>query len=241
MAGRATSAYMTDMSALTIKICGLSTPATLEAALDAGADMVGFVFFPPSPRHIESARARELSVIAGSRALKVALSVDAADDYLDEIVATLKPDLLQLHGRETPERVAQLRTRFGLPVMKALGVSTEADFAPLQAYEEVADHLLFDAKPPKDATRPGGNGHAFDWSLLTNRAFHRPWMLSGGLNCETIETAILATRPPGIDVSSGVESSPGVKDSALIEAFVARARAAEATLAEPLGSARESA
>ena len=232
---------MTFMSApLTIKICGLSTPSTLETALDAGADMVGFVFFPPSPRHIESALARDLAAIVGSRALKVALSVDASDDYLDEVAAALKPDILQLHGRETPQRVAQLRARFGLPVMKALGVSTEADFAPLGAYEEVADHMLFDAKPPKDATRPGGNGHAFDWSLLTDRAFHRPWMLSGGLNCDTIASAIAATRPPGIDVSSGVESSPGVKDSALIEAFVARARAAAADLT-PLGSARESA
>ena len=234
---------------LIIKICGLSTPATLETALDAGADMVGFVFFPPSPRHIEGARARELAAITGSRALKVALSVDASDDYLDEVVAALKPDLLQLHGRETPERVAQIRARFGLPVMKVLGVSVEADFAPLQAYEDAADRILFDAKPPKDATRPGGNGHAFDWSLLTGRAFQRPWMLSGGLNCETVAGAIAATRPPGIDVSSGVESQPGVKDSALIEAFVARARAAEAALlaplvtplAAPLGSARESA
>ena len=232
---------MTFMSApLTIKICGLSTPSTLETALDAGADMVGFVFFPPSPRHIESALARDLAAIVGSRALKVALSVDASDDYLDEVAAALKPDILQLHGRETPQRVAQLRARFGLPVMKALGVSTEADFAPLGAYEEVADHMLFDAKPPNDATRPGGNGHAFDWSLLTDRAFRRPWMLSGGLNCDTIASAIAATRPPGIDVSSGVESSPGVKDSALIEAFVARARAAAADLT-PLGSARESA
>ncbi len=233
---------MTDMSApLTIKICGLSTPATLETALDAGVEMVGFVFFPPSPRHIETSSARALCAIAGARALKVALSVDATDDYLDEVVAALKPDILQLHGRETPQRVAQLRARFGLPVMKALGVSVEADFAALSVYEEVADQMLFDAKPPKDATRPGGNGHAFDWSLLANRDFHRPWMLSGGLNCETVEAAIMATRPPGIDVSSGVESSPGVKDSALIETFMARARAAEARLAAPLGSMRESA
>ncbi len=202
--------------------------------------MVGFVFFPPSPRHIESALARDLASIAGSRALKVALSVDASDDYLDEVMAALQPDILQLHGRETPQRVAQIRARFGLPVMKALGVSVEADFAPLGAYEEVADRILLDAKPPKDATRPGGNGHAFDWSLLTDRGFHRPWMLSGGLTCDTVASAVAATRPPGIDVSSGVESSPGVKDSALIAAFVARARAAAAGLT-PLGSARESA
>ena len=202
--------------------------------------MVGFVFFPPSPRHIESALARDLAAIAGSRALKVALSVDASDDDLDEVMAALQPDILQLHGRETPQRVAQIRARFGLPVMKALGVSVEADFAPLGAYEEVADRILLDAKPPKDATRPGGNGHAFDWSLLTDRAFHRPWMLSGGLTCDTVASAVAATRPPGIDVSSGVESSPGVKDSALIAAFIARARASAAGLT-PLGSVRESA
>ena len=229
---------MSSMSAsLTIKICGLSTPATLEAALDAGADMVGFVFFPPSPRHIDFARARELAALTGSRALKVALSVDAQDDFLEQAVAALKPDILQLHGRETPERVAQLRRRFGLPVMKALGVSTEADFAPLGPLEAVADRILFDAKPPKDATRPGGNGHAFDWSLLSSRLLQKPWMLSGGLNSHSVEAAIAATRPPGIDVSSGVESGPGIKDPALIEAFMARARAAQAAL----GSARESA
>ena len=222
---------MSPMSAsLTIKLCGLSTAATLEAALDCGADMVGFVFFPPSPRHIGFARARDLAGITGSRALKVALSVDADDAFLDEIVAALAPDILQLHGRETPERVAAIRARHGLPVMKALGVSEEADFAPLSAYEAVADRILFDAKPPKDATRPGGNGHAFDWSLLGSRAIQRPWMLSGGLNGKTIEAAIAATRPPGIDVSSGVESAPGVKDPALIEAFMARARAAQAAL-----------
>lgn len=222
---------MTRMSAsLTIKICGLSTPATLSAALDCGADMVGFVFFPPSPRHIGFAQARDLAAITGSRALKVALSVDADDVYLDEVVAALSPDLLQLHGRETPGRVAAIRARYGLPVMKALGVSTQADFAPLSAFEEVADRILFDAKPPKDATRPGGNGHAFDWSLLRARAFHKPWMLSGGLNCESVAAAIAATRPPGIDVSSGVETAPGMKDPALIEAFMARARAAQAAL-----------
>ena len=222
---------MSPMSAsLTIKICGLSTPATLEAALDAGADMVGFVFFPPSPRHIDLARARELADTTGARALKVALSVDADDAYLDEVVAALAPDILQLHGRETPARVAAIRARYGLPVMKALGVSAQADFVALAAYEAVADRILFDAKPPRDATRPGGNGHAFDWSLLGSRTFQKPWMLSGGLNCESVATAVAATRPPGIDVSSGVESSPGVKDPALIEAFMARARAAQAGL-----------
>ncbi len=229
---------MSPMSAsLTIKICGLSTPATLEAALDAGADMVGFVFFPPSPRHIDLARARELAAVTGARALKVALSVDADDAYLDEVVAALAPDILQLHGRETPARTAEIRARYDRPVMKALGVSTQADFAVLAAYEAVADRILFDAKPPKGATRPGGNGHAFDWALLGARTFQRPWMLSGGLNGESVATAIAATRPPGIDVSSGVESSPGVKDPALIEAFMARARAAQAAL----GSARKSA
>ena len=229
---------MVPMSAsLTIKICGLSTPATLEAALDGGADMVGFVFFAPSPRHVGFAQARELAAVTDARALKVALSVDADDAYLDELVAALAPDILQLHGRETPARVAAIKARFGLPVMKALGVSTEADFAPLAAYEAVADRILFDAKPPKDATRPGGNGHAFDWTLLGARAFQKPWMLSGGLDGSSVSAAIAATRPPGIDVSSGVESAPGIKDAALIKAFMTRARAAQAAL----GSARKTA
>ena len=220
-----------------IKICGLSTPATLEAALDCGADMVGFVFFPPSPRNINPEQARQLSEIGGKRAQTVALVVDANDSFLEAAIAALKPSLIQLHGKETPERVAAIRARFGLPVMKALGISTAEDFEKVGAYEEVCDRLLFDAKPPKDATRPGGNGLAFDWGLLRGRQFRRPWMLSGGLTVDTVEEAIRATQAPGIDVSSGVESAPGVKDIALIETFMARARAASKPLGSPLKSA----
>ena len=220
-----------------IKICGLSTPATLEAALDCGADMVGFVFFPPSPRNINPEQAHQLSEIAGKRAQTVALVVDADDAFLEAAIAALKPSLIQLHGKETPERVAAIRARFGLPVMKALGISTAEDFEKVGAYEEVCDRLLFDAKPPKDATRPGGNGLAFDWGLLRGRQFRKPWMLSGGLTVDTVEEAIRATQAPGIDVSSGVESAPGVKDIALIETFMARARAASKPLGSPLKSA----
>jgi phosphoribosylanthranilate isomerase len=240
MAGQPMNAYMGGMNfPLIIKICGLSTPATLEAALGAGADMVGFVFFPPSPRNIAPEAAIDLSRQVGARALKVALSVNADDLLLDAIVAALKPDLLQLHGRETPERVAAIRARFGLPVMKAIGVSTAGDFATVPTYESVCDRLLFDAKPPKDATRPGGNGAAFDWGLLRGRHFPKPWMLSGGLTAENVEEAVLATGAPGIDISSGVESQPGVKEPALIEAFMRRARAIATKPREPLGSGRE--
>lgn len=224
-----------------IKICGLSTRATLEAALENGADMVGFVFFPPSPRNIGTEQARELSEIAGKRAQTVALVVDADDAFLEAAVSALKPGLLQLHGKETPQRVAEIRARFGLPVMKALGISTAEDFDRVAAYEAVCDRLLFDAKPPKDATRPGGNGLAFDWSLLRGRHFRKPWMLSGGLTIETVEEAIRATQAPGIDISSGVESAPGVKDVALIKTFMARARAAASQNAKPLGSPLKSA
>ena len=233
---------MGTMSApLTIKICGLSTAETLETALLAGADMVGFVFFPPSPRNIAPATAQALAGIVRNRAAKVALSVDAGDDFLEAVVAALKPDLLQLHGRESPERVAAIRARFGLPVMKAIGVSTAADFAPLAAYEQIADRILFDAKPPKDATRPGGNGAAFDWTLLRDRPIHRPWMLSGGLTLANVAEAVLATGAPGIDISSGVEVRPGVKDPAMIEAFIRQARAIATGAGTPLGSGRETA
>ncbi len=213
---------------LIIKICGLSTPDAVDAALIAGADMLGFVFFPPSPRHIGLDRARDLGARVGARAQKVALTVDADDATLDGIIASLAPDLLQLHGSETPERVAELRQRYGLPVMKAIGVSTAADLAGMDRYVGAADRLLLDAKPPRDATRPGGNARAFDWSLLAGAQIPLPWMLSGGLDPANVAEAIRLTGAPGVDVSSGVESAPGVKDTALIRAFVANARASEA-------------
>jgi phosphoribosylanthranilate isomerase len=215
----------TPAMSLLIKICGLSTPDTLEAALDAGADMVGFVFFPPSPRTLEFDRAAKLSQQVRGRALKVALSVDADDALLEGIVEELKPDIMQFHGKETPERVLATKSRFGLPVMKAIHVSEAADLAAVAEYEDSADRLLFDARPPKGAVLPGGNGAAFDWTILDHVATPRPWMLSGGLNVQNVAEALRVTRAPGIDVSSGVESAPGIKNVELIQQFVRNARA----------------
>ena len=211
---------------LLIKICGLSTLDTLDAALDAGADMVGFVFFPPSPRHLSLDLARELGARVEGRALKVALSVDADDATLAASIDALGPDMLQLHGKETPERVAEIRRRFGLPVMKALGVSDAADLAAIDRYAGAVDRVLLDAKPPKGATRPGGNAKAFDWRILAGAAIATPWMLSGGLDPDNVNEAIAITGATAIDVSSGVESAPGVKDRGLIADFIRRARAA---------------
>ena len=209
-----------------VKICGLSTVATLDAALDAGADMVGFVFFSKSPRHIDWATARALGRQAQGRAKIVALSVDADDDTLKRIVDALSPDLLQLHGSETPARVKQIGELFARPTMKAIGVAARVDLAQAEAYANVADLLLIDAKPPKDAVLPGGNGRPFDWSLT--RDFHAPvpWLLSGGLEPDTVAAAIALSGARGVDVSSGVESAPGVKDPAKIRTFIAAARRA---------------
>ncbi len=211
---------------LLVKICGLSTSPTLDAALEAGADMVGFVFFPPSPRHLSLDTARALAARVAGRAKIVALTVDADDATLAAILPALGPDILQLHGHEPPERAADIRARFGRPVMKAIGVSTAADLAPIQRYTGAVDRILLDAKPPRDATRPGGNARAFDWSVLADARISLPWMLSGGLNPANVAEAIGATGAPGVDVSSGVETAPGVKNAGLIQAFVANARAA---------------
>lgn len=212
---------------LAVKICGLSTPATLDAALAAGADMVGFVFFPASPRHIDLATARELGRMAKGRAQKVALSVDADDAMLSNIVETLRPDVLQLHGHESVARIRDIKRTFGLPVMKALAVATAADLAALPGYAAVADQILFDAKPPKDATRPGGLGAVFDWTLLSNLDLKIPYLVSGGLHAGNIAEAVRITRAGGVDVSSGVESAPGIKDAEMIHAFIRAARASD--------------
>ena len=217
-----------------VKICGLSTPEALDVALEAGADMVGFVFFPPSPRHIGFEAAKLLGARAGSRALKVALTVDAANDMLRDIVDALKPDLLQLHGRETPERVGAIRSRFGLPVMKAIPIAARADLSPIRLYANMADRMLFDACAPREATRPGGLGKPFDWRLLQNLDIGIPFMLSGGLDAGNVAEALQITRAPGVDVSSGVERVPGQKDPDKIRAFVRAARqAAERLPATP--------
>ncbi len=209
----------------TIKICGLSTADTLRAALRAGADMVGFVFFERSPRFVGLDHARELAAEARGRAKIVALSVDASDRALAAIVARVAPDLLQLHGAESPARVAEIKLQFGVPVMKALGVAEAGDFAKALEFEDAADGLLIDAKPPRGATRPGGNGAPFDWRLARSFAPKRPWLLSGGLEPANVGEAIALSGARGVDVSSGVESAPGVKDIGKIVAFVAAARA----------------
>jgi phosphoribosylanthranilate isomerase len=209
-----------------IKICGLRTPEALDVALHAGADMVGFVFFPPSPRHLDAATARVLGARVRGRARKVALSVDATDEELAASIEALGPDLLQLHGKETPKRVLEVKARFKLPVMKAIAVETRDDLAVVPDYAEVADRLIFDARAPKDATRPGGLGKPFDWRLLRNLDPRVPFMLSGGLDPGNAAEAIRITRPGGVDVSSGVERAPGDKDPEKIRAFVRAARAA---------------
>jgi phosphoribosylanthranilate isomerase len=213
------------VSDIKVKICGLSTLATLDAAIAAGADMAGFVFFEKSPRHVSLETARMLGRAAGGRIRKVALGVDASDADLDAMVEALRPDLLQLHGTETPERVGAVKARFGLPVIKAIGVATAADVARAAAYRGVADILLFDAKPEPKAAVPGGAGVVFDWELLRGQE-GGDWMLSGGLDPDNVAEASRRTGAPAVDVSSGVESARGVKDAGRIAAFMAAARAA---------------
>jgi phosphoribosylanthranilate isomerase len=212
---------------LLVKICGLSTRETLDVALAAGADMVGFVFFPPSPRHLSLGAARELGKQAKGRAVKVALTVDADDATLENIIETLRTDILHLHGKETTARLRDIKSKFGLPVMKALPVETVADLAPLAGYAGVADRILFDAHPPGDATRPGGLGAVFDWHVLEKLDLELPFMVSGGLNAANVAEAVRVTRAGGVDVSSGVERAPGVKDPEMIRTFIRAARVTE--------------
>jgi phosphoribosylanthranilate isomerase len=219
------------MTRLLVKICGLRTQDTLDVALEAGADAVGFMFFPPSPRHLGYEAARALGARVNGRAAKVAISVDADDGTLTAIIDALRPDALQLHGKEPPARVTAIKQRFGLPVMKAIAVEARADLAAVAAYAGIADRLLFDARAPQEATRPGGLGKAFDWRLLENLDPGVPFMLSGGLDAGNVAEALRLTRAGGVDVSSGVERAPGEKDPDKIRAFVRAARAAEAELA----------
>jgi phosphoribosylanthranilate isomerase len=219
-----------------VKICGLKTPEALEVALEAGADLVGFVFFPPSPRHLDGTTAHSLGRRVGGRARKVALTVDPDDVLLATVIEVLQPDLLQLHGSEPPERVAAVKQRFGLPVMKAIHVETSADLLMVPAYAEVADHLLFDARPPQDATRPGGLGNPFNWNLLQSLEPGVPFLLSGGLDAGNVAEALAVTRASGVDVSSGVERAPGQKDPDKIRAFIGAVRQAHANMAAASGS-----
>jgi phosphoribosylanthranilate isomerase len=212
---------------LIVKICGLSTRETLDVALEAGADMVGFVFFPPSPRHLGLEAARDLGEAVKRRAVKVALTVDADDATLGAIVEALQPDLLQLHGRETAARLGDIKRKFALPVMKAIAIETSADLQALPAYRDVADRILFDARAPKEATRPGGLGAAFDWHLLEKLDLALPFMVSGGLHAGNVAEAVRVTGAGGVDVSSGVEREAGRKDPDMIRAFIRAARATE--------------
>lgn len=214
------------MSSTRVKICGLKTEETLTAAVAAGAMYLGFNFFPTSPRYVEPAQARELAIEVPVGIAKVALTVDASDDRLDEIVETVPLDFLQLQGGETPERVALLRERYGLPIMKAVGIRDAEDIPRLALFEDVVDQLLVDAKPPKGGKLPGGNGVSFDWRLIAGRQWRKPWMLAGGLTAENVGQAIALTGARQVDVASGVETAPGVKDADKMAAFVKAAQAA---------------
>jgi phosphoribosylanthranilate isomerase len=203
-----------------VKICGLTRPEDVTAVADAGAAYAGFVFFPKSPRNVSIETARELALDVPVGVAKVALVVDADDALLDAITSAVPLDILQLHGHETPERVTEIRSRYGLPVMKAVGVADAEDVAALDLYADVADQILVDAKPPKNADLPGGNGVSFDWRLISARRWSVPWMLAGGLTPDNVAEAIALTGAKQVDVSSGVETSPGVKDAEAIRAFI---------------------
>ncbi|MBT3141737.1 phosphoribosylanthranilate isomerase [Ruegeria litorea] len=206
---------------VSVKICGLTTLEQIQAAATAGARYVGFVFFPKSPRHLDVPKAAELAGQVPLGIAKVALTVNATDAELDRILASVPLDMLQLHGKESPARVSEVKERYGLPVMKAIGVADQADLAQIDVYSQVADQLLIDAKPPKEAVLPGGNGLSFDWRLLAGRKYWQcPWMLAGGLTPDNVAEAVLMTGAQQVDVSSGVESAPGIKDAEKIRAFL---------------------
>lgn len=206
-----------------VKICGLTRGQDVEAAVAAGAGYVGFVFFPPSPRSLSPAAARALALHVPAGVARVGLFVDPDDAFLAQVLAEVPLDVVQLHGHEHPERVAEVRTGLGLPVMKALGVAGPEDLAQIEAFIPVADMLLVDAKPPKGAALPGGNGLAFDWRLIAGRRWPVPWMLAGGLGPQNVAEAMRLTGARQVDVSSGVEAAPGVKDAAKMAAFCAAA------------------
>ena len=209
------------------KICGLSTPEAVRAALDGGASHIGFVFFAKSPRDIDPQAADRLAAPARAAGVKiVAVTVDPDDVLLDRLAATLKPDFIQLHGKETPARTRQVGVRTGAGIIKALPVSDAADLDAAKAYETVADHLMFDARPPKDSVLPGGTGSRFDWTLTAGRRFERPWFLAGGLDPWNVGEAVRLSGAGLVDVSSGVERGPGLKDPALITAFLDAVRRA---------------
>lgn len=210
---------------LRVKICGLSTAETVRAAVEAGAAYLGFVFFDRSPRNLSFDAARALAVDVPDGVAKVALTVNATDDMLVQLTQTVPLDMVQLHGGEAPVRVAEVKALTGLPVMKAVGVAGPADLAQIDAHEAVADQILVDTKPPKGADRPGGNATPFDWSLIAGRRWTKPWMLAGGLTADNLADALAVTGARQIDLSSAVETAPGVKDPGLIRDFMATSRA----------------
>lgn len=209
-----------------VKICGINDVAGLRATRDAGADLCGFVFFPASPRAVTPAQAAALSAAVPGGPGRVGLFVDPTDVLIESVLAALSLDMIQLHGEESPARCAEIRQKFGRPVMKALGIASAADLDALAAYAPAVDRFLLDAKAPPGAALPGGNAAPFDWTLTAGRAIPRPWLLAGGLTPENVAQAIAVSGAPGVDVSSGVEAARGVKDGARIAAFVAAARGA---------------
>ena len=210
----------------TVKICGLMSADAVDVSVEAGADMLGFVFFPPSPRSLSVADAAALTARVPDQVTCVALSVDADDTLLDAIAADAGVDMMQFHGHESLERVTEIRDRYGLPVMKALAIAGPEDVAQALAYADVADRLMFDAKPPKGATRPGGNALAFDWQLIAGASWSKPWILAGGLTPENVADAIAASGATAVDVSSGVEDAPGAKNPENIRGFISAAKGA---------------
>ena len=209
---------------VSVKICGLATVEDVHACADAEANYMGLVFFEKSPRNITIPAARELALAAPLGLAKVALVVNPSDAELDAITGTVPLDMLQLHGRETPERVAEVKARYGLPVMKAVGIADGDDLPKLESYFGVADQILVDAKPPKGGELPGGNGLSFDWRLIAGRRWPCPWMLAGGLTAENVAEAVKMTGAKQVDVSSGVEDAPGLKNAELIQKFVQSSR-----------------
>ena len=208
-----------------VKICGLKTPEDAHVAIQAGADFLGCVFFGPSPRDVSPEQAAEVfDMIGDADVQRVGLFVNPSDDELMAVLNQVRLDIIQLHGKETPERVEEVRLTFGLPVMKALAIETEEDVEAAKAYDGVADKLLFDAKPPKGAKNPGGNAIAFDWKLLTDTQWSVPWMLAGGLTVENVKDALIQSGAEAVDVSSGVETEKGVKSPEMIEAFITVAK-----------------
>ena len=208
------------MAPVQVKICGLTRPADAVAAVAAGAAFIGLVFFARSPRHVDPARAREVALAVPAGIVKVGLFVDPDDATLDAVLASVPLDMLQLHGTESPARVAAIRARTGRPVMKALGIAVPEDLEVAEGHAHAADMLLLDARPPQGADRPGGHGRSFDWSLLAGRRLARPWMLAGGLTPVTVARAVAESGARAVDVSSGVESAPGIKDPAAMRAFI---------------------